>query len=223
MMNVATSGSAPLPSHFAPPARMPSTRRQLYHHPTLHMRSGSGSTLAHEFVPPQSPLSVQYSPPTSQQFPRTTSTQSLPQQIQHPAHAHSEQLRNSLQREPAGGSATSLTQYRQPHRVAGHRRQISTTTSTSNTSINHISSGHSQYPPSTPPMIQSRPNSMPSSDTYVARLRRAKATVWSARSQPEDLDRSNSKVDKYNKKYSRRGTPQKVIALYLTLLILFVE
>src|SRR5271169_3826260 len=68
MMNVATSGSAPLPSHFAPPARMPSTRRQLYHHPTLHMRSGSGSTLAHEFVPPQSPLSVQYSPPTSHQF-----------------------------------------------------------------------------------------------------------------------------------------------------------
>lgn len=214
MMNVAISGSAPLPSHFAPPARVPSTRRQLYHHPTLHMRSESGSTSlqsAQEFVPPQSPLSIQYSPPpTSQQFPRTTSSQSLPPQIQHPAHAHSQQHRNSLQR-PAAGSANSLTQYIQPgpHMPAGHRRQISSTTS--NSSINHISSGHSQYPSSTPPMIQSRPNSMPSVDTYVARLRRAKATVWSARGQLEDLDRSNSKEDKYNRKYSKRVTPQKVI------------
>jgi hypothetical protein len=42
-------------------------------------------------------------------------------------------------------------------------------------------------------------------DTYVARLRRAKATVWSAQGQREDLDRSNSKEDK-NKKYKRPGT-----------------
>jgi hypothetical protein len=50
-------------------------------------------------------------------------------------------------------------------------------------------------------MMQARPNSMSPADTYVARLRRAKATVWSARGQREDLDRSNSKEDKYNKKY----------------------
>jgi hypothetical protein len=59
-------------------------------------------------------------------------------------------------------------------------------------------------------MLQVRPNSIPPADTYVARLRRAKATVWSARGQREDLDQSNSKEDKYNKKYGKRAAPSKV-------------
>ena len=104
--------------------------------------------------------------------------------------------------------------------VAGHRRQTAST-STSNSSIIRIPSGHGQsYPaPSTPPILQTRPanNGPPPADTYVARLRRAKATVWSARGQREDLDRSNSKEDKYNKKYVKRPAPKVLLLLPISM------
>ena len=209
-MNVAAPQSATLPNHFAPPARTPSTRRQLYHHPTLHMRTGSNSSPRHsaqEFVPSQrssSPLPPQYSPPAAQQlFKRPVSNQPSPPLApilgSFPTHVHSQtQQKQPLQRQTTTGSSNSLNQYIHPGPplVAGHRRQTAST-STSASSIARIPS----YPSSTPPMMQARPNSMSPADTYVARLRRAKATVWSARGQREDLDRSNSKEDKYNKKY----------------------
>jgi hypothetical protein len=104
-----------------------------------------------------------------------------------------------------------MVQYIQPGppALAGHRRQTAST-STSNSSIVRIPSGHSgKYNP-TPP-VKLRSTTIPVADTYVARLRRAKATVWSARGQRgEDLDRSNSKEDKYNKKYSKRPQNSKV-------------
>lgn len=226
MMNVASPANAPLPSHFAPPARMPSTRRQLYHHPTLHLGSSLNSIpqrSAQEFVTsqPSQPqqqqhLPAQYSPPsTSQTFQQPISNQSSQQQYLTHVHGKS---RTSLQRNPTGSSANSLTQYIHPGALtvtSGHHRQTGST-STSNSSINRIPSGHNQ---STPPMIQGRPPSTSPADTYVARLRRAKATVWSARGQREDLDRSNSKEDKYNKKYSKRITPTKVLTLATSRLI----
>jgi hypothetical protein len=95
-----------------------------------------------------------------------------------------------------------LMKYSQPQ--PGHRRQTDST-STSNSSINRVSSGHAHYPPSTALITtQNRRSQGSPCDTYVARLRRAKATVWSARGQREDLDRSNSKEDKYNKKGTKR-------------------
>jgi hypothetical protein len=221
MMNVATPASA-LPSHFAPPARMPSTRRQLYHHPTLHLGPNSNSiprrstpelvTLKPSQPQQQQQLPAQYSPPaTSQTFQRPTSNQSSQQQ--YPTYVHG-QPRSSLQRNPTSSSVNSLTQYIQPGALVvttGHHRQTGST-STSNSS-NRIHSGHNLYASTTPPMIQGCPPSMSTADTYVARLRRARATVWSARGQREDLDRSNSKEDKYNKKYSKRVTPTKVLNL----------
>jgi len=216
MMNVAPPQSAGLPNHFAPPARTPSTRRQLYHHPTLHMRSGSNPSPRHsaqEFVRSSSPLlPSQYSPPatTQRQFKRPLSNQPSPPLApipgSYPTHVHSQTLQKQpLQRQPTAGSSNSLNHYIHPGPplvTSGHRRQTAST-STSASSIVHISSGQGQYPVTTPPMIQARPNSISPADTYVARLRRAKATVWSARGQRENLDRSNSKEDKYNKKYAQ--------------------
>jgi hypothetical protein len=218
MMNVATP--APLPSHFAPPARRPSTRRQLYHHPTLPLGNGSNSIPRHSAPEystlrpsqPQRHLPAQYSPPaTSQTFQLPTSNHSSQQ---YSTHVHG-QTRTSLQRNPTGGSANSLNQYIHTGALtvnSGHHRQTAST-STSNSSINRAPSGHNQYTSLTPPLIQGHPPSMSQADTYVARLRRAKATVWSARGQREDLDRSNSKEDKYNKKYSKRTAPSKVLTL----------
>jgi hypothetical protein len=244
MMNVATAPGGTLPNHFAPPARTPSTRRQsqIYHHPTLHMRTSSSSSPRHsaqEFVayqpqhPPIQTAAPQYSPPTISQptFQRSPSNraitpQPLPPQYSQPqyppSHAHTTQpqQRYPLQRQPTAGSSSSLNapnamvQYIQPGppALAGHRRQTAST-STSNSSIVRIPSGHSgKYHPS-PPAVQLR-STIPAADTYVARLRRAKATVWSARGQRgEDLDRSNSKEDKYNKKYSKRPQNSKVYIL----------
>ena len=222
-MNVAAPASA-LPSHFAPPARMPSTRRQLYHHPTLHLGPNSNS-IPRRSTPelvtsnPSQPqqqqqqqLPAQYSPSaTSQTFQLPTSNQASQQQ--YPTYVHG-QPRTSLQRIPTSSSVNSLNQYIHPGALAvttGHHRQTASI-STSN-SINRIPSGHNLYTSTTPPMVQGRPPSMSPADTYVARLRRARATVWSARGQREDLDRSNSKEDKYNKKYSKRATPTKVLNL----------
>jgi hypothetical protein len=228
MMNVVAPSSAPLPSHFAPPARMPSTRRQLYHHPTLHMRTTSASNsprFSAEFAPPASPnIKPNYSPPSTQQtFQRSSSAQSgysatqgyggsLAQQGYSPQQ-QTLQPRTSLQRLSTTGSGNSLNQYCQPspHLLPGHRRQTGST-STSNSSITRMPSGHSQYMTSTPP-LQVRPPSVSLSpaDSYVARLRRAKATVWSARGQREDLDRSNSKEDKYKKQAAKsRAASSKV-------------
>ena len=230
-MNVAAPQSASLPNHFAPPARTPSTRRQLYHHPTLHMRTGSNSSprlSAHEFVPSSSPLPPQCSPaPAQQQFKQRPVSASKPSPPlapipgSYPTHVHSQpqpqqqQHKQPLQRQPTAGSSNSLNQYIQPGPpiVSGHRRQTAST-STSASSIARIPSSQGLYPVSTPPMLQARPTSISPADTYVARLRRAKATVWSARGQREDLDRSNSKEDKYNKKYvqsKQRTSTSKVL------------
>jgi hypothetical protein len=212
-MNVAAAPGGPLPSHFAPPARSPSTRRPLYHQPTLHMRpETSPRHSAQEFNSFPQPLPTQYSPPANSQpalQPSTSGRRSSPQDQQYPAHAHIQQQRQPLQRQLTAGSSNSLvTQYIQPGPPPpGHRRQTAST-STSNSSIIRIPSGHGQYPPSTPPTLHTRPANLPAADTYVARLRRAKATVWSARGQREDLDRSNSKDDKYNKKYAKRPAPK---------------
>ena len=213
-MNIATAPGGSLPSHFAPPARSPSARRPLYHHPTLHMRpETSPRNSAQEFVSYPQPLPAQYSPPSmSHQTGGQSSPSgriSTPQNQQYPTHGHTQQQRQSLQRQPTAGSSNSLAQYIQPGPppLFGHKRQTAST-STSNSSIIRIPSGHGQYPPSTPPHLQTRPTNAPAADTYVARLRRAKATVWSARGQREDLDRSNSKDDKYNKKYAKRPPPK---------------
>ena len=230
-MNVAPPQSAPLPHHFAPPARTPSTRRQLYHHPTLHMRASSNSSPRHsaqEFVQQRSsPPPPPYSPSAAQQqFKRPVSDHLFSELVQapgsYPTHAHSQpaQQKQPLQRQSTAGSFNSLNQYVHPGPppLAGHRRQTAST-STSASSIARIPSGQGQYPSSTPPMMQTRPNSISTSDTYVARLRRAKATVWSARGQREDLDRSNSKEDKYNKKYGhpkQRTSTSKVSTLIQT-------
>jgi hypothetical protein len=234
MMNVATPASAHLPSHFAPPARMPSTRRQMYHHPTLHLRSGSSSNgprfSAGDFVPSASPnTNPNYSPPAIQQmFQRSTSSQSTysatpgyivpPLQRQQQGYSPQQQTlqpRASLQRQTTTGSGKSQNQYYQPGPLvlAGHRRQTAST-STSNSSINRVPSGHSHYPVSTPPIpIRSTSGSMSPADSYVARLRRAKATVWSARGQQEDLNRSNSKEERYKNKVTKnRSASSKVIS-----------
>ena len=131
-MNVATPASAPLPSHFAPPARMPSTRRQLYHHPTLHLRTGSNSIprhsaqellTLHPSQPQRHRYHHQYSPPaTSPTFQRPTSNQSSQQ---YSTHVHG-QARTSLQRNPTGGSANSLNQYTHPGALTVTQRSSST-------------------------------------------------------------------------------------------------
>jgi len=224
-MNVATPASAPLPSHFAPPPRMPSTRRAMYHHPSLHIRSGSSSNsiprfLSGDFVPPASPTTASDYFPRSTQQPFQQSAYSATQghfppaqqqQTYSPQH-QTLQPRASLQRQSTTGSGSSLIHYIQPGPLltAGHRRQTPST-STSNSSINRMASaGHSQYLVSTPP-LQGHPTSasIPPPDSYVARLRRAKATVWSARGQREDLERSNSN-DKYKKTAKARAASSKV-------------
>lgn len=218
-MNVAAPASASLPSHFAPSARSPSTRR-IYHQPTLHMRTGSNSSPRHsaqEFVNYPLPGGQQQQPPTQYSpsqpappFQRSPSARiTTPQTQGYPAHASQQRL--PLQRQLTAGSQNSLAQYIQPGAPmpVGHRRQTAST-STSNSSINRIPSGGPAQYPSTPPMIQTKPSPNAQVDTYVAKLRRAKATVWSARGQREDLDRSNSKDDKYNKKYQKRSGTVKV-------------
>jgi len=216
MMNVASPATAPLPPHFAPPARTPSARK-IYHQPTLHMKGSSPRHSAQEFVnqPPPQQQRPQYSPPQpTQPFQRSPSNRVITPQPQiYPAHAS--QQRQPLQRQPTTSSQNSLGPYIQSTQpTLGHRRQTAST-STSNSSINRIpSGGHAQYP-STPPIMQTRPSPNAGMDTYVSRLRRAKATVWSARGQREDLDRSNSKDDKYNKKYKRPGTVTKVLPQYI--------
>jgi len=166
----------------------------------MHMRTGSQNSQhfqAYEH-PPTPPL--QYSPPaTSQQFPRTPSDRAISPQ---PQRYSGGPPQFPLQRASTGGSSNSLVQYVQPQ--PSHRRKTDST-STSTSSLNRISSSHAHYPPTpVPAIIPTRPSPNSSSDTYVARLRRAKATVWSARGQREDLDRSNSKEDKYNKKNGKR-------------------
>lgn len=218
-MNVAAPATAPLPNHFAPPARAPSTRRQMYHHPTLHMRTGSSPRHSSSEVasPQPSPgFSFHSQPAPSQSQHLLPATSARPLQLTTSTHPQQQsQQRSSLQRQPTTGSNNSLTHYTHsgPHPL-GHRRQTAST-STSNSSITRNPSGHSHYLPSTPPMLQVRPAQSPQ-DSYVSRLRRAKATVWSARGQTEDLDRSNSKEDK--RKYSKRG--QKVLFFSPTALTL---
>jgi len=222
-MNVATPASAPLPSHFAPPARMPSTRRALYHHPTLHIRSGSSSNhprfLSGDFVPPPNTAPDFFARSTQQTFQQSaySATQGyIPpaqQQQSYSPQPQTLQPRASLQRQQTTGSGSSLIHYIQsgPLITTGHRRQTPST-STSNSSINRMASaGHSQYLVSNP-ALQVHPTSAsnPPPDSYVARLRRAKATVWSARGQREDLDRSNSKDDKYKKTAKARSASSKV-------------
>jgi hypothetical protein len=220
MMDVASPASLPIPSHFAPPARTQSTRRRLYHQPTLHMRPGTvyfprpsegdgpsppssapqqTATLSSQSVIQQQLKRASVGPPAS---PRTQSFSSNPQ----PAYEHP----NSLQRKSTGSSNTSLTPSVGPliptsHSFTRHRHTGST--STSNSSIHRNPSGHSnyRYPSLTPPLSYTRPMSTSNGDTYVARLRRAKATVWSARGQREDLDRSNSNLkDDKARKYAKQ-------------------
>ena len=205
---------------------MPSTRRAMYHHPTLHMRSGYSSNntprfLSGDFVPPASPNAASdYSTPSTHQTfqqPADSATQGYvppaPQQQSYSPQHQTLQPRASLQRQSTTGSGSSLIHYIQPGPLltAGHRRQTPST-STSNSSINRMSStGHLQYLVSTPP-FQAHPTSASISpaDSYVARLRRAKGTVWSARGQREDLDRRDSKDDKYKKASKARTASSKV-------------
>ena len=201
-------------THFAPPARIPSTRRQLHHNPTLLARTGSTRLSAQEFVsyrPSLQPLPTQYSPPPSLQFFQDTDS-SQSQSRQYPSYSPN-QPKISLQRKATNNSVNFMNHHVNPGSlvITGHRRQ--TSTSTSNSSISRIPSGHMQYPSSTIPTIHGRSSSMSAGDTYVARLRRAKATVWSAQGQRESLDPSNSKDDKYNKKYVKRGTSGKVLTV----------
>ena len=223
MMNVASPQTAPLPPHFAPPARTLSARRQLYNQPTSSQGqqiqrtpSSSPRLSGQEFAPqPQ-----QYSAQPQHQHQQHLSTSSS--YLQASSSQPSSSQRSSLQRNPTAGSSNSLVQYVSPASSSGgrptyatHRRQTAST-STSNSSINRIPSGNSQYYTGNSPSMQSTTplnltrspstlGSVGAQDTYVARLRRAKGTVWSARGQREDLDRSNSKDDKaraqkYNKK-----------------------
>jgi hypothetical protein len=183
----------------------------LYHHPTLHMRTESGPSqpfINQDFVTSQIPPPP-YSPSaTSQHFRRSPSSQpATPPSQQDTFSAYGQQNRY-LQRYQTSDSPNYT--HSGSLKPTGHRRQAAST-STSTSSINRIPSGHSQHPPSTPPLIQVRPNSASAADTYVARLRRAKATVWSARGQCEDLNRSNSKDDKYNKKNAKRVVSSKVL------------
>lgn len=215
-MNVATPQSAPLPGPFQPAAVSDADRRRLYHHPTLHMRTGSGSNpqfTTHDFVTAQSSQipPPPYSPSaSSRQFRRSPSSQpTTPPAQQDTVNTYGQQNRFP-QRYSTADSSSSLNMYAHSASLMpmGHRRQAAST-STSTSSINRIPSGHTQHPPLTPPIIQVRPGSASPADTYVARLRRAKATVWSARGQNEDLNRSNSKDDKY-KKSGKRVVSSKV-------------
>jgi len=220
-MNVASPQTAPLPPHFAPPARTLSARRQLYNqptssqgHPIQRTPSSSPRLSGQEFVQQQ-----QYAQPQHQHQQHLSTSSSY---LQASSSQATSSQRSSLQRNPTAGSSNSLGQYGTPVTSSGgrptyatHRRQTAST-STSNSSINRIPSGNSQYYTGSSPSMQSTaplnltrsPSSLGTvgaQDTYVARLRRAKGTVWSARGQREDLDRSNSKDDKaraqkYNKK-----------------------
>src|SRR5579859_1736162 len=205
MMNVAPQ-AAPIPSHFAPPTRLPSTRRPQYHHPNRNSLSPRNSS--QQFVtyqhPPSPPPPQSYSPVPPAGFQRSPSYRTTTPQGQQYGHG---QPLQPLQRKGTAGSSNSLAQYISPTPpVIGHHQRQTPSTSTSNSSIIRIPSGHAHYPP-TAPIIPARV-SPASADTYVARLRRAKATVWSARGQREDLDRSISKDDKYNKKYAKRPAPK---------------
>ena len=213
-MNVAAPPSTQLPNHFAPPSRLPSTRRPQYHHPTLHKRTGSRNSqqfLAYEHPPTPPTPPAQYSPPpVSQQFQRTPSTDrtTSPQPRRHSGGPP----QYNLQRESTGGSSKSNSLVQYVPKQAGHRRQTDSTSTSNSSMMNRIPSGHAHYPPMPPPpSIPSRPDPHSQMDTYVARLRRAKATVWSARGQREDLDRSNSKEDKYKKKGDKRAATMRVL------------
>ena len=204
-MDVATPA---VPSYFAPPAKMSSSRR---HHPTLHMRSGSNFSSqqsAQSYQPSVQPLTPQYSPTSLRSFQQTPSSPTPSQR-----NLFHGPEKSSLQRQTTGGSANFQNHYSLA--ITGHRHQTASIP-TSNCSINRIASGDSRYPSSTPPTMQSRPSSISPADTYVARLRRAKATVWSARGQREDLNRSNSKDEKYSKKNGKRATTVKVSYLVLS-------
>ena len=227
-MNIAKPTSVPVPSHFAPPARAPSTRRHLYHQPTLHIRAGSLSPprpSSQEIATLQSSPGLNHASSFTsqsaivQQFKRTTSgpppaspqTQTFSTQPQ-----QQKDQRASLHRQSTASSNISSTPSGGPLIPANHpssRHHHAPSSSTSNSSINRNTSGYSnhRYPSLTPPLAQVRPMSSSNGDTYVGRLRRAKATVWSARGQQEDLDRSNSKEDKAKKYAKQKATASRVI------------
>src|SRR5262249_28301698 len=146
---------------------------------------------------------VPYRPPPSSKQPPVQSFKPSPSNRALSPQNQQYQQRYPLQRQSTSGSQNSLGQQTSAGRPPLGTHPQSRGPSTSHTSINHIpSGGRGQYSPSPPlPTIQVRPST--SQDSYVARLRRTKATVWSARGQREDLDRSNSKEDKYNKRPKR--------------------